>query len=97
MKLARENDGVAIQPPRCHIEGMTEKKPKRPRDPNQLAKMIVDIATMGETEAPDTQSLSPGERGKLGGKKGGRARADKLTAEERAASARKAATARWNR
>jgi hypothetical protein len=33
----------------CHIGGMA-KTPKRPRDPNQLAKMVVDIAT-----APDKQ------------------------------------------
>ena len=71
------------------------KTPKRPRDPNQLAKLITDIAT-GEAEGgPEEQPLSAAERGRLGGKKGGRARAAKLTPEERAASARKAATARW--
>jgi hypothetical protein len=35
--------------------------------------------------------------GRKGGLKGGRARADKLTADERTASARKAAQARWAR
>jgi hypothetical protein len=35
--------------------------------------------------------------GRLGGLKGGKARAKKLTAEQRADSARKAATARWSR
>ena len=35
--------------------------------------------------------------GRLGGLKGGKARARKLTADQRAASARKAATARWSR
>ena len=34
----------------CHICGMTEKKLKRPRDPSQLAKAIVDMATMDEAE-----------------------------------------------
>lgn len=33
--------------------------------------------------------------GKLGGSKGGKSRAARLTAEERSASARKAALARW--
>ena len=35
--------------------------------------------------------------GKMGGAKGGKARAAKLTAEERSASARKAALARWSK
>ena len=73
---------------------MTGKAPKRPRDPNQLAKLITDIAT-GQANETAEQPLSPAERGKLGGEKGGRARADKLTAPERSASARKAAIARW--
>lgn len=34
----------------CHIVGMTEKHPKRPRDVNQLAKAIVDLGTMDEEE-----------------------------------------------
>ena len=35
--------------------------------------------------------------GKMGGSKGGKSRAAKLTPEERSASARKAALARWSR
>jgi hypothetical protein len=35
--------------------------------------------------------------GKMGGSKGGKTRAAKLTAEQRSASARKAALARWGR
>jgi hypothetical protein len=35
--------------------------------------------------------------GRLGGKKGGKARAEKMTAEERSESARKAALARWSK
>lgn len=74
---------------------MAEKKPKRPRDPNQLAKLIADIATgQGPEEA---EPLSPAERGRMGGKKGGPARARKLSAAERSKSAKKAAAARWNR
>jgi len=70
----------------------------RPRDPNQLAKMIVGIAT-GEVE--DTVSEAkrhPGAvRGRVGGLKGGTARAQHLTASRRAAIAKKAAASRWKR
>jgi hypothetical protein len=64
--------------------------PKRPRDPNQLAKRILDIAT-GET--PD-RDPTPEEEGKdpaavALGKKGGKARADSMTPEQRAEIARK--------
>lgn len=67
---------------------------KRPRDPNQLAKMVVDIA-IGEAE--DTVSDSKRHRsGKTAsGKKGGPARAAALTPNERRIIAQKAAAARW--
>lgn len=67
------------------------KRAKRPRDTNQLAKFIVDVAT-GEAEdrAPEK---AEGQR--RGGLKGGKARADKLSPEERHAIAKKAANARW--
>lgn len=72
--------------------------PKRPRDPNQLAKMIVDIAT---GEAEDTVSESkrnpPKKRGRAGGLKGGKARAKSLSPSRRSAIAEKAAKSRWNR
>lgn len=77
------------------------KEPKKlPRDPNQRAKSIVDIAT-GEAEEPtepvkekDPAAVSLGRRGGL---KGGRARAKKLTAEQRSEIAKKAAAARWKK
>jgi hypothetical protein len=66
-------------------------KPKRPRDPSQLAKLIVDIATgEAENDKPD-----PNPKGRAGGLKGGKARADAMSAEERKAAAEKAAKARW--
>ena len=75
-------------------------KRKRPRDLNQLAKFIVDVST-GEAELPECQpdDKNPAavELGKRGGQKGGKARANKLTPEERKSIARKAAQARWNR
>ena len=76
---------------------MTEHR-KRPRDPAQLAKLIVDIAT-GEVEdrVDDGKSPAATARGRRGGLKGGRARAAKLTPEARRASAQKAAKVRWRR
>jgi hypothetical protein len=70
--------------------------PKRPRDPNQLAKSIIDIAT---GEKPD-RDPTPEEQGKdpaavAMGKKGGKARADSMTAEKRSEIAKRAAAKRW--
>jgi hypothetical protein len=71
--------------------------PKRPRDPNQLAKQIVDIAT-GEAEDTVSQSMkTPKRKGRAGGLKGGKARAQHLSAEERQEIARVAAKARWKK
>ena len=56
---------------------------KRPRDPNQLANLIVDIAT---GEAEDTVSESkrrPANTGRAGGLKSGKARTEHLTPEQR--------------
>ena len=76
---------------------MPDRSRKRPRDPNQLAKMIVDIAT-GEADDPlpePTNNAAAVALGRKGGLKGGRARAEKMTAEERSEAARRAARARW--
>ena len=71
---------------------MTDK-PKRPRDANHLAKLIVDVAT-GEV-SDDTPEKAEAQR--QGGLKGGKARADKLSAKERSEIATKAAKARWGK
>lgn len=68
--------------------------PKRPRDPNQLAKLIVDIAT-GETEDNTETPLT--KRARAGGAKGGPARAASLTPQQRSEIAREAASARWKK
>ena len=80
----------------CHIEGMAKKRLKRPRDPVQLAKLVGDIAT-GQVidEVDDGKDDAVVEFTRRGGQKGGRARAEKLSAKERSAIARKAALARW--
>lgn len=71
---------------------------KRPRDPNQLAKLIVDITT---GEARDTESdrhKHPEKRqGRIGGLAGGPARAKALSAKKRSMIARKAARSRWDK
>jgi len=66
---------------------MPDRSRKRPRDPNQLAKAIVDIAT-GQVE--DLDSTSRGGKnpaavalGRLGGLKGGNARAATLSKKQR--------------
>lgn len=69
-------------------------KPKRPRDLNQLAKGIVDIST-GETQDAPPDETPKARAGRLGGIKGGKARADALSKTARKRIARKAAQARW--
>jgi hypothetical protein len=81
---------------------MAEKHPKRPRDLNQWAKRMVDIATGAASDrepTPEEQGKDPAAvaRGRLGGAKGGKARAKKLSASERRASALKAVRSRWSR
>jgi len=76
--------------------------PKRPRDPNQLAKSIIDIATGQKPDrdpTPEEQGKDPAAvaLGRKGGLKGGKARAAKMTAEQRAEIARMAARARWKK
>lgn len=66
-------------------------KPRRPRDTNQLAKLVADIS-VGEV-INDAPKESP--RGQAGGLKGGAARAIVLTPKRRKEIAKKAATARW--
>jgi hypothetical protein len=74
-------------------------KPKRPRDPNQLAATIVGIATGEIPPDPPLDELKSAAAllGRLGGRKGGPARAAKLSPKRRTAIARKAAQARWER
>ena len=71
--------------------------PRRPRDLNELAAQIVGEAT-GEVEPVDPdegKNAEAVERGRLGGLRGGKARAERMSPEERREAARKAAQARW--
>lgn len=68
------------------------KHPKRPRDPSQLGKLLVDIASGDVTEVTPPRSAAA----ELGSK-GGQARAKTLSETERRDIARKAATKRWQK
>ncbi len=72
---------------------------RRPRDPNQLAKLVTDIATGEVDDTPEGTGKNPAavELGRKGGLKGGKARAAKMTPGERSEAARKAARARWGK
>lgn len=78
---------------------MPERSRKRPTDLNSLAASIVEDATDEDPPVPVDDGKNPAAvaLGRRGGLKGGRARADKLTAEQRSEIARKAAASRWAR
>ncbi len=77
------------------LSGM-QMRPKRPRDPSQLGKLIVDLSvgaaeeTIPAPDARDPAAVSLGQRG-------GKARAASLSKKRRADIAKKAAKARWER
>lgn len=76
---------------------MPNRSSKRPRDSNALAKFITDVAT-GQRELPKTddgKDPAAVALGRKGGLKGGKARAESMTAKRRADIAKKAAEARW--
>jgi hypothetical protein len=68
------------------------KQSKKPADLNRLAAAIVGEATDETPTAPESRQA---RAGRTGGAKGGRARAERMTPEERSDAARKAAKARW--
>lgn len=91
---------------------MRRSSKKLPKDPNKLAYEIVRLSTEEaeepkEAEKPEQAAGKPIERsaiseylatiGRKGGLKGGKARASKLTPEQRTAISQKAAQARWSK
>lgn len=70
------------------------------RDVNQLAKAIVDASVDGSSTAlptnADGKNIAAMMLGRLGGLKGGRARAQKMSASRRKEIAQKAAMTRWS-
>ena len=76
---------------------MPNRSSKRPRDVNALAKFIADVAT-GQAELPKTddgKDPAAVALGRRGGLKGGKARAEKLSASKRTEIAKIAAASRW--
>ena len=72
------------------------KRPARPRDPNQLAKLILDMTTGdAANDSPKAPESAATAARRKGGVKGGKARAMKLTAAKRKRIAKKAARTRW--
>jgi hypothetical protein len=77
---------------------MPKRSSKRTADPNQLAALIVSQATdESKPEAKREKNPAAVALGRLGGMKGGKARAAKLSAKKRAEIAKKAAAARWRK
>jgi hypothetical protein len=76
------------------------KRSRKPRDLNALAASIVADSTDEDRQdepADDGKDPAAVALGRKGGLKGGKARAAKMTAEQRSEAARKAARARWGR
>lgn len=74
------------------------KRSSKPRDLNSMAAAIVAQSTDPDDQGDDPyEGKNPAavELGRLGGKKGGKARAAKLTPGQRSKIARAAARARW--
>jgi hypothetical protein len=73
-------------------------KRTRPRDPNQSAKLVFDIVS-GEVEDTISESKRHPEtvKGRAGGKKGGKSRAQTLSPGQRSEIAKIAAEARWKK
>jgi hypothetical protein len=80
-------------------DAMPDRSRKRPTDPNELAKQLVDEATGAQPKRDPDEGKDPAAvaLGRKGGLKGGRARAERMTPEQRSEAARKAAAARWKK
>lgn len=94
-------EGLCVAGQACPYEDMSNaKRPSRPRDSNQLARFVADIAT-GEIVDPlmteDGRDVAAVVLGRRGGLKGGVARREALTPARRSEIAKRAATARWSK
>jgi hypothetical protein len=83
------------------ISVMPDRSKTRPRDPNQLAHRVF-LESIGEapkTEPPTIKPKNPAAvaLGRLGGLKGGAARAAALSPKKRSQIAAKAAKSRWGK
>ncbi|MGB7100914.1 MAG: histone H1 [Xanthobacteraceae bacterium] len=76
---------------------MARRRPQRPRDPNQLGKLIVDLSVGEAAEVTPLTDTSATEFARQGGLKGGKARAAALSDKRKSEIARAAAEARWSK
>jgi hypothetical protein len=78
---------------------MPDRSRKRPSDPNELARQVVDEATGEAPPFDPDEGKDPAavELGRRGGLKGGKVRAARMTPAERSEAARRAANARWHK
>lgn len=83
-------------PARCTLPSMPDRPCERPVSPNRaVTSSGHDAMAVESTDPCDGKNPAAVALGRLGGLKGGRARAEKLTAAQRSEIARKAALARW--
>lgn len=81
---------------------MPNRSSKNQKDHQELARSVLDAVVPDAEVAPEEEALPDKNPaavalGRLGGIKGGKARAEKLTKEQRSEIAKKAASARWNK
>lgn len=82
----------------CDTDSMPKKKARKPKEDFTQVAFRVFKQAIGETPPPRPKVLPPkAAAGQKGGLKGGRARAAKLSPEERSQIAKRAAAARWNK
>lgn len=88
-----------LHPARIHAYNriMTTGKGKRPSDPNQLAKWVVDRSTAEPPKPPAGLSAYMAAIGKKGGQIGGKRRLETMSAAQRSRVAARAAAARWKK
>jgi hypothetical protein len=94
-----KKDAVPNRSSTYNPNGMRTKGKQGPEDINEIALRVVHAA-LDDDDIPTAlieREKNPAavELGRLGGLKGGKSRANKLSAEERSAIAKKAAAARW--
>lgn len=82
----------------CNTKNMPKRSSKKSKDVNEIATAIVDvISSINDNSLELKKNPAAVELGRLGGKKGGIARAKKLTPKKRSEIAKKAARARWSK
>ena len=73
---------------------MPKRSSKKPKEVNIIASEIIGKAT---NESATTKNLAAVALGRLGGLKGGKARAEKYSPEKRKEIAKKAAQVKWGK